>query len=389
MRLIIFSVFLFTGALSAPLSAQWYQAQGSATVLNSEKEAARTEAIKNALKKTLLVAGASLNSVQQVVNGLLTQDELSIRASGTLNSVELIDETYENGVIKVTIRADIFPQEKQCFAADFQKSMLVTRAHLAHREQANIGQIYDIDQQLAIKLAEKIKKNSQYIDVKLAYKNKTPFSRYNQSFDREKIKALTMELGRRFDTQFILYSEITDVSFGTGVLNNWQFWQEDQYERNFKTDLYIYSAINGELLVEMQYANLAPWISGKRETADFNGQSFWQSPYGQMIDSTLEKAIIDIDDNMMCKQTRAKIVKVDGNEIVVNVGKRQGVQIGDEFSLLHMNNFTTDDGKTYSGFNLSSYQVSVTEVFQDSAVAKSTDAGLLGNIQISDLAVKN
>jgi len=382
--------FIFILAVTSPLTmAQWYQTQGSAVVLNGDKASARSAAMENALKKALLVAGASVSSVQQVVNGLLTQDELNIRASGTVNSIELIEESYVDNSINVTIRVDVFPQEQQCFAADFKKSMLVTRAHLLHREQANIGQIYDIDQQLVSKFAQKLNDKSQYIDIKLANKASVPFSRYNKSFQTEQIKRLTMELGQRFDSQFILFTEIADVSFDNQVLNSWSFWQEDSFERHFDVNFYIYSTSTGELLSEKQYKNKAQWQFGKRERVDFNSQTFWQSAYGQMLDRTLENAILDFDESMMCEQTRARIVKVAGNEIIVGVGKKQGVKIGDEFTLLHSNTFKSDNGKTYAGFNLSPYKVKVSEVFLDSAVAITPDKGLLGNIQINDLAIKD
>ncbi|REL32140.1 flagella assembly protein FlgT [Thalassotalea euphylliae] len=380
---------LFTSILiSFVSSAQWYESQGSAYILNNDRETARTEAMENALKKALLVAGASVSSAQRVINGLLTQDELSIRASGTVNSIELIDESYQGDMLKVTIRADIFPQEQQCFAADFKKSMLVTKAQLLHREQANIGKIYNLDKKLVARFADKLGEKSRYIDIKLANKSSIPFSRYNRSFDQEKIKYLAVELGQRFDTQFVLFTEVIDVSFDGEVLNQWQFWQEDNFDRHFDTAFYIYSTDNGELLWDSHYQNKAPWTFGKRESIDLNGQSFWQSAYGRMLDRTLDDALLDIDESLMCQQTRARIVRVEGNEVIVNVGKRQGVKLGDKFSLLHLNSFTSDQGKMYTGYNVSNHMVTVSEVFQDSAVAKTTNQNLLGNIQINDLAVK-
>jgi len=387
MRFYLFLFLLIT--FSNQSHAQWYESQGHALIVNGDKETARTLAMENALKKALLVAGASVNSVQEVVNGLVTQDELSVRASGTVNSIEIISESQQGDTIEIVVRADIFAQEQQCFAADFKKSMLITRAHLTEREQANIGQIYQLDTALVKALASKLKGDSRFLDIKLAVKNKTPFSRYNNSFAVEKIKALAIELGHRFDTQFVMFTEINDISFGQEALNNWQFWQEDQFNRQLQTSFYLYSAINGELLAQKDYQNSAPWQFGKRDIVDINSQKFWTSQYGNMISRTLDDAIIDIDESMMCQQTRAKIVKVDGNEVMVNVGKQQGVKLGDEFTLLHLNTYKNDFGKTYAGFNVSPYKVKITEVFQHSAVATTPDKGLLGNIQLNDLAVKS
>ena len=125
--------------------AQWYEAQGKSVVMQGDSERAKTLAMENALKKALLIAGASVSSVQKTVNGLLTQNEINIRASGTVNSFELVDERYEGNLVTVTIRADIFPQSKQCFSSDYRKSLLITRSNLMHREQANIGNIYPLD----------------------------------------------------------------------------------------------------------------------------------------------------------------------------------------------------------------------------------------------------
>ena len=90
---------------------QWYESQGVAAIKNDDNKTAKHQAIQNALKKALLVAGASVSSVRQVVNGLLTQDEINIRASGSVNSLELISENYSDNLVTVTIRADIFSQK--------------------------------------------------------------------------------------------------------------------------------------------------------------------------------------------------------------------------------------------------------------------------------------
>ena len=369
--------------------AQLYETQGQATIENGNVAIARTKAMENALKKALLVAGASVSSVQQVVNGLMTQDEISIRASGSVNAIELIDEIHASNIITVTIRADIFPQEKQCFSADFRKTLLMTQSKLMHREQANIGNIYALDKSAINSLTKKLKVNSSYINAKLFNKNKTEFSRLNQSMKFEAIKLLSTTLADRTDSHYILYSEISDVSFSQGATNNWQFWQSDIFDRHFAITLYIYNGTNGELTFEKHYQNTAPWNFDKRRQVDVNSQIFWQSDYGIMVDNTLNTLVKDIDENIMCEPTQAKIVQVSGNKIMFNLGKNHGVKIGDEFTLLHKNNFTSDAGISYAGYIVSSYKVKVSSVSMQSATAVTPNMGLLGNIQINDLVVRH
>ena len=263
---------------SLPTKAQLYQAQGQATVENGDTEQARTKAIEDALNKALLVAGASVSSVQQVVNGLLTQDDISIRASGIVSAIELIDEVHSNDTITVNIRADIYPQEKQCFAADFRKSLLLTKSHIVNREQANIGNIYAINSGVMKSLADKISRNSQHIDVKSSYSQKTQYSFLKKNMKSEHIKQLAMTLADNTDSHYVLFSEIDELSFTQDSTNSWQFWQQSIFERYFTISFYLYEGVNGELAYEQQFSNFAPWVFNRRETVDINSPYFLAKP---------------------------------------------------------------------------------------------------------------
>lgn len=369
--------------------SQWYEANGYAYITHQDAKAARTQAVENALKKALLVAGASVSSVQQVVNGLLTQDDISIRASGTVNSFELVEEIHNDNIISVTIRADIFPEEKKCFSTDYRKSLLLTKSHVNHREQANIGNIYALDNHVMQRLANKIQISGQYLDTVLALKNKTNFSRLNNSLQSEGIKKLSMTLAETTNTQFILYSEIEDLSLQYTKGNPLKFWKNEMPQRQFDLGVYIYNGANGELIFNKRYHNSAVWPYDRREQVDTESADFWHSSYGNVIDYTLDNLLTDIDDNMMCQSTQGKVVHIENGLLTLNLGKKNGVQVGDEFTLLHLNNFLTDTGKTYAGYNVSDFTVKVTQVSQNTARATSNDESMLSNIQINDLAVSH
>lgn len=390
MRNITRTLALITGLLLTTFTsnAQWYETQGHARIDKDSIEIARTKAVENALKKALLVAGASVSSIQQVVNGLLTQDQISIRASGSVNSIELIDEVHSENMISVTVRADIFPQEKKCFALDFKKSVLLTQSHLNHREQAVIGSIYQLDSAVINQLNKKLRSQGTYSASKVLLKSATEFSRLNASFNEEKIKQLAISLANTTDSQYIIFSEINDISFEQQRSNSWKIWQQGTYPRNFDFTLYLYSGVNGELVWQKNYQNTDIWNFNRRESIDVNGTIFWQSSYGNMINALLDIIVSDIDENIMCEPSEGKIVQVNGNQITINLGRHHGVKVGDEFSLLHSNNFTNNQGKSYAGYNVSPFKVKVTKVTKQSATAMTLNNGLLGNIQIDDLAVR-
>ncbi|WP_206484862.1 flagella assembly protein FlgT [Thalassotalea sp. G2M2-11] len=384
----IIALTLLTLLYWSSAHAQWYQAQGQAYISKDNAKAAKSKAVENALKKALLVAGASVSSVQQVINGLLTQDEINIRASGTVRSFELIDELHQDNSITVTIRANILPQERQCFSADYRKSLLITKSHIKNREQANIGGIYQLDNTLVKKLSHAIRQQGMYLETKLALKNNSAFSRYNNSIQVEEIKRIAMTLADLTDSQYVMFSEIEDISFADTENNSWSFWQEDEFNRYFNFAVYIYNGANGELVFSKNYYNEAPWTFTKRAQVDVYSKAFWQSEYGQTIKHTLTDIVTDIDDNMMCQPTRAKIIQVASNQVRINIGSNHGVKVGDEFSLLHLKNFTSSDGKLYAGFNVSPYTVKVTDVSAYNALAVTTENNALGNIQLDDVAVR-
>ena len=390
MRIIIQTAILVTSLLLANFTcnAQWYEAQGHASTDKDSVEIARTKAMENALKKALLVAGASVSSVQQVVNGLLTQDQISIRASGSVNSIELIDEYHSDNMISVTVRADIFSQEKKCFALDYKKSILITKSHLTQREQANIGKIYKLDAAVMNKLNKKLEKQSSYSKGKLLLKSATEFSRLNASFNEEKIRQLAISIADTTDSQYVLFSEINDISFEQQRTNAWKIWNQGTYPRNFDLTLYLYNGLSGEQIWQGNYHNVMVWDFNKRKSIDVNASAFWQSDYGNMISSLLDTMVNDIDENLMCEPSEGKIVQVKGNQITINLGQHHGVKVGDEFSLLHSRNFTSDQGKSYSGYDVSPYKVKVTQLTKQTANAITLNNNLLGNIQINDLAVR-
>ncbi len=385
-KISIIICLLVTTSFSA--SAQWYETQGHARTDTHNLEVARTKAMENALKKALLVAGADVSSVQRVVNGLLTQDKIDIRATGSVNAVEIVNETHSDNLISVTIRADIFPQEKQCFAVNFKKSVLLTKSKVKHRQQANIGQIYAIDKAVINRLSKQLSKQSNYTSNINAVNNTTEFSRLNNNLDHDKITELARTLGYSTNSQYVIFSEINDISFEEQRTNSWKIWQQGVYPRNFALDIYLYNGISGELHWHQQYQDTKPWTFSKRKAVDVNGTAFWQSEYGAMIDKLLNQVVSDIDETIMCEPSRGKILRVDGNQIIFNLGRNNGVKVGDEFTLLRLKHFTDNTGSLYTGYTVSPHKVKVTQLTRETAVAASADNSLFNNIQIEDLVVR-
>lgn len=68
------SVLLLGLLFSWQTSAAWFEAQGQALIANSDRTAAKQRATEEAIRQALMFAGASVQSVQTLTNGLLQQD---------------------------------------------------------------------------------------------------------------------------------------------------------------------------------------------------------------------------------------------------------------------------------------------------------------------------
>jgi hypothetical protein len=185
-----------------------------------------------------------------------------------------------------------------------------------------------------------------------------------------------------------VFSEISNISFAEGATNSLSFWQQGIYPRAFTVTVYLYNGVNGERLWQKNYKDSAPWTFTKRVSVDVEGDAFWQSEYGIMLDGTIEKVIQDIDDNIMCEPSRGKILQVKGNQVTINLGRDHGLKIGDSLSLLHIDHFNDAMGRTIAGFNVNPLKVRVTKLSRQTATASTADGRSFDNIQINDLAVR-
>ncbi len=363
--------------------AQWIEATSSAPVRNGNKAMAKNKAVQDAIKEALMFAGASVSSVQQVTDGLLTQDDFQLTSHGSIQQLELVEELYQQGEIWVTIRADVIPQEKQCFAADFKKSVAITQFGLTSREQAKVGGLYQIGKAFSQRLFNQMHQQSNSVLARPWLQQKiNSHSSFSQYYNDD-VKVIDT-IGQSSESQFVLLGEITDLSFGQQTSNNLMFWQGKETERYFAIDLLLYNTSTKEQVFRQQFDTAANWSNGKQKSVNVAGRRFWQSTYGSAIDSLVSEVQMAIEDVVHCQPVQGKIVKVDDNQIQFNLGTEHGVSKGQLFSVIHQSHFITENGKHLPRFVISPYQVKVTDVYTKTSVAHSVDDELLGNIQTTD-----
>lgn len=369
--------------LSLPTVGQaaWFEATGQAVISNNNKQIARERATQEAIKQALLFAGASVTSIQEITNGLLKNDQLEIRASGEVSQIELIDEVYGNGFVTVSIRADIFPQDNQCQASDYKKSIVTGHFKLKHRGQATIGGLYGIGPAVANQFKNEFLSQSRFSEITQV----EPFNLVPSQFSEVE---QAIAFGNRTGAQFILLAEIDDLSVQKVPTSKLAFWKSKPPKRNLSLSYKLLSATTGELLLEGNERAVAPWRFKVQQSVDPNGSQFWQSDFGEAINDVLGQLTQKIDDAVSCIPAYGRIVNVNNSELSIDLGKNEGVKRGDELSVFKMTQFYDPLGKAHFQYRIHPVKVRVTDVYHNSAVVEPIDDVFLANIQPNDFVVR-
>ena len=374
------AVWIGLTILASPVNAGWIEAQGSAEVKQGNQQLARQQATEQAVRQALLFAGASVNSVQRVTNGLLTDDMLEVRASGDINSMEIIAEDYSGDIVTVSIRADIFANTDVCRPGDYQKTLVTTWAPIKHKDHATYGGIFDIGKALPDYLRRQFAAEARHSMVK----HIEPIALTDDLQNAEQ----AVLLAQKADSQFVLFISIDDLSVETPRHNSLAFWKDATPSRYVNMNTQLYNGATGELLMEKRLASSDLWEFDWQEQLDSFSPRLWQSRWGQMLQHQLANLAIQVDEQLACIPAYGRVTQVSGDAINIDLGKQQGVRVGDRLQLFQLQQFYDASGELNSRYVLHPIEVEVKQVFTNSALVMSADDALLANIQANDFVMR-
>ncbi|MCH2087987.1 MAG: flagellar assembly protein FlgT [Pseudoalteromonas sp.] len=374
----------FTILFSNNSLAQWFESTGHAVIKNGDTSQAKSAAIKDAITQALVFSGARVSSVQTLVDGVLTQDQLKISSHGEIQKIELISEDRHNDTYAITLRLDIFAQAEECPANQYTKFIAVTQSQLANREQARMGQIFDVNKAISEHLYASLN-NTQMAAKPTAYYN-IPLRVdhfFTQQYDYS--NALLEEITSRSNSQYVLLSRIRDLSVNHKINNDYAFWQDDSFKRAYKVDYVLFDGTTYEKLWQKSYQTEGIWPYKKTEIIDVYSDRFWATDYGQAISDINQTLTYDLQAAMACLPTQGKILHIENDRLIINLGKAHGIEQGQILNIAHHNYLTDAQGNKLPHKITTLNQVKVTQLYQQSAVAISIDQQPLPNIQINDI----
>ncbi|WP_405601735.1 MULTISPECIES: flagellar assembly protein FlgT [unclassified Pseudoalteromonas] len=364
--------------------AQWYESTGHAQVQNGDVSAAKSAAIKDAITQALVFSGARVSSVQTLVDGVLMQDQLKISSHGEIQKIELVSENQYSNKFAITLRLDIFSQTEHCPQSSFNKFVAVTQSQLNHREQARLGQIFDINKAVSKNIFTSLQKSKMSAVPVAYYKNAIKVDKYfSQQHDYS--NAQLEEIASRSNAQYVLLSQITNLSASDKLNSDYAFWQDESYQRSYSIELVLFDGTTYEQLWQNSYHSQAVWPFKKTAIVDVNSDKFWQSAYGQNINNINQSISYDIQAAMACLPTQGKIMHMENGKVVINLGKAHGLKKGQMLSIAHHNYLTDAAGNIMPHTVTTLNTIRVEQLYQQTAIAVSIDDKPLPGVQINDV----
>jgi len=369
------NLYPFIAALAATLfsahsTADWYEATGQAVIEQGDIDSARQAAIEDALKRAALFAGASLSSTQQLVNGILQQEQLGVVSNTQISKLQVLSENQQNNMLTVTLRADITPQISSCDGNPYRKPVLLSQIQLLARQDAIYGELFELGEHSTTQLERHLRDYS-------------PTATVSSSPQEMPLQYLVYPATEQLFSQgyqYVISARINDMSLGEKTSH---FWQKDLKQRYFAIDVTLFDLFEQSIVYQQEYRTSASWPYKSHSTPASHSQAFWQMPYGSKVDKLLQVIAADMQQQLQCKPLLSAIKQVRKNEIMLDLGKLHGLKVGDELQLFQLQRHPTTPG--VKRLLQSQLNLTITELTDRNAWASTDKQALLQHIQPGDV----
>ncbi|MEH8015950.1 flagellar assembly protein FlgT [Rheinheimera muenzenbergensis] len=317
LSMILLLVFSQTGF------ATWYEVSGQAAVERGNLVQAREAAINDALKRAALFSGASFSASQQLVNGILQNEQYQLDSHSEIQQVQLLSETKSQNMLTVTLRAEILPLQRHCQSNNYRKTLLLSPFKLLPRQDAIHGNLFNLPRDATQQLDKQLRDYSPVAMVS-AIATHISLAQLNHQ--------LTQQLFSE-GSQYLLTAQITDLSMGNTTNS---FWQDASKERFFALDVTLYDLFEQQIVFQQEYRTAAPWPYKEPNTPDSHSQAFWNMPYGSKIATILHAVAEDVQQHLRCQPLLSQVSQVQQQQLTLNMGAAQGLKVGDTLEIIQI-----------------------------------------------------
>ena len=374
------------GLCTLPAHAEWVEAKGEAVIVDGDISKARSEAIEQAISYASLQSGVSFEASQTLEGGRLTGSSFQMDQSMMTGPVQLLSEQIENNRLRVHLRVELLADPaEQCLASPLKAGILVPETAISHRSQLAQGQLNSLGKALSIKLAGKLDDFSATGFANLQANSRLAIDSRQAAIQGYRLPSY---LANASDSQYVLYPEVTDASTEPAQSSYFGLMSEDPL-RQFALTLTLFHGISGEIIWRQSFSASAPWEFDRNEIVAPESDRFWRSAYGRSVDKVIAQAAKELDNALMCRPVLGQVVAKQGETLILNLGRRHGLRVGDELSIVLAKNLSDRFNSNRTTGNNSNTNIKIAQVTENSARAELTGIGTVNNIQVSDMVIKN
>ncbi|MGN0894298.1 MAG: flagellar assembly protein T N-terminal domain-containing protein [Succinivibrio sp.] len=354
----IISVLCLAG-MTLSAQAKWYTASGTGTD--------RNDAVNDAIRNIMLESGADVRIEQNFKNGVLQSDNVRISSKNPIKQLVVLEQETTLNTVRVTIKA--FVDEKyikaKCSGSLINKTILPIAFKFADSQafQGSIG-IENINKELDKLVMENLYKSTIFITKPMVKANFSTenHSDINSSYATENLSSIA----NRYGSQYVIMGTINSVSVsevGENFLTKMIFIPT----RSINFDIDVYDAINEQIIFHRNYATEADWPFKQNDFIDLRSDRFKGSDYGQRLYDLTNKVSKDLVYLLQCAPANARVIDLDGDDLVINLGRENGIKKGMNFALEQTASMSGPNGDNYSVYEKSNSVYKVVSVYPHAA----------------------
>ena len=353
----LLSLGLLAFAFSA--NAKWYTSNGIGTT--------RDEAVNDALENIMMQSGADVKLLQVYKNGALQSEDFQLRAQNPVKKIEVVEMQTTLNKVSVTLKAFIDDEKfkKRCAVSSLPKTMVPISFKFADSKsyQSSIG-IEDINIEINKIIYDKLGTSRAFALRNLVNANLTNAQNrnVNAKYQADNIRAVANQA----NAQYIMLGTINSVAtseVGNNVLTKLVF----NNTRSIDFDIDIYDAVNQTQVFHQNYTAETDWPFKQSDRIDLRSDRFKSSDYGQRLYDLCSRAVKDIIYALECQNVTARVIDLDEDDLIINLGNDSNLKEGQIFTLIQHSIRNGDLGDEYESYDKTSSKYKVIRVYPRTA----------------------
>ncbi|MDX1451146.1 MAG: flagellar assembly protein T N-terminal domain-containing protein [Oleiphilaceae bacterium] len=362
------SSFFFTLLLTTLVQADWIQVEGSASLNDLPYELARERAREAALQEAVMQYGTEVRSRQRMENGVLKHDQVEIHSQARVSRAVVQEEYHRDGKVHLVMNVEVeaVPQCPNSQSSHYKKKVAVLGFTVQTPQQAQIGQIHDVDRELASALNHALHRSGGVVvyessDLKLYREMRNAPSHYTAQNTLTKAADLAKQMG----AQFVVSGVVRNLGVEDEAAFKNSYWQRlanfaknSNRTRHFEVELFVHDGFSGAIVWQRTFHTSGQWRAEVNRKLSMSHPEFWEDGYGQAVRRLIDDMALKIEEQLRCQPFMTRISRVAGKTLHFDSGASTGIRPGDKLALYRTFNF--HDADQLKGVELTNVKTALT-----------------------------